>query len=241
VLLEQFDRDDPRNAGMAAHAAVRVMFGSDEGIAAIDALPHAPGSIPVAFSDRRSEAWLEQSRLDDETLGVLIKVFAIYGRAGCTSPSRVVLLDGARDQAAQLRDRLLALWPKVIRDDVPMHTASENVMARQWAAALGWDAALAPRNAAVAAVGTCALPPFDALLAMPIVPATVSEAVATMPANIQTVGHALARPNDPCWLNVLAASPVKRFVPLGQMHHFGALWDGYSFWEQMFECVEVSV
>ena len=50
VRLERFDRDDPRNREMSAAAAVRVMFGSDDGIVAVDALAHAPGSIPIAFS-----------------------------------------------------------------------------------------------------------------------------------------------------------------------------------------------
>jgi hypothetical protein len=239
VRLERFDRDDPRNGEMSADAAVRVMFGSDAGIAAVDALAHPPGSIPIAFSDRRSEVWLEKSRIDEETLTTLIKVFAIYGRAGCTSPSRVVLLDGRREDALALRDRLLELWPRVVRGDVPLHVASENVMALQWAAALGWAAALVARNRAMLAVGTADLPPPAALLALPLVPATVEQAVRTLPANIQTIGYAVERPGDTEWLRVLAATRVKRFVPLARMHHFGALWDGYDYWRQLFEVVEI--
>ena len=62
------------------------MFGGDEAAEAIDRLPHPPGSVGYYFVDKRSEAWLEAAALDDETLGTLIKVFTIYGRAGCTSP-----------------------------------------------------------------------------------------------------------------------------------------------------------
>ena len=108
VRLDSFDRDDPRVREMAASAAVRIVFGSDEAVAAIDALPHPPESISFAFSDRRSEAWLEPSRVDDATLENLAKVFAIYGQAGCTSPRRVVLIDGTiDDRHGVARDRLL--------------------------------------------------------------------------------------------------------------------------------------
>jgi Acyl-CoA reductase (LuxC) len=240
VQLETFDRDDPRGRDMAKGAAARVMFGSDEGIAAVDAFEHSPGSIAIPFSDRRSEAWLETSRLDQETLNTLIKVFAIYGRAGCTSPSRVVLVNGRLEEAVTLRDRLLELWPDAARNDVPIHVASENMLARQWAAALGWNAELAPRNRAMVAVGSPDLPPVGGFMALQLVPATVERAVETLPPNIQTIGHALERPDDPRWLQILASTSVKRFVPLARMHHFGPLWDGYDYWRQLFEIVEVA-
>ena len=32
---------------------------------------------------------------------------------------------------------------------------------------------------------------------------------------------------------------AKRFVPVSSMHHFGHVWDGYAFWRQLFEEVEV--
>ncbi len=240
VHLERFDRHDPRGESMAAEASVRIVFGSDEAVSAVEALSHPVGSLSVAFSDRRSEAWIDADRCDDETLSTLIKVFAVYGQAGCTSPARVVLLDGAEQDAVGLRDRLIELWPRTVAREVPMHVASANVMARQWAAALGWDAASAPRNAAVLAAGTIDLPPIDALTLLPIVPATIEQAVARLPSNIQTIGHALSRGGDPRWLHVLASTPVKRFVPLAQMHHFGPLWDGRNFWRDMFEEVEVA-
>ncbi len=240
VQLERFDRDDPRNREMAKGAAVRVMFGSDESIAAIDALEHILGGGAIAFSDRRSEVWMETSQLHQDTLKTLIKVFAIYGRAGCTSPSRVVLLDARREEAVALRDRLLELWPYAVRNDVPIHVASETIMARQWAAARGWDAELAPRNSAMVAAGTPDLSPVAGLMSLLVVPATVEQAVQTLPANIQTIGYALERPGDPRWLQVLAPTSAKRFVPLARMHHFGSLWDGYDYWRQLFEIVEIA-
>jgi hypothetical protein len=232
VTVEQFDRTDPRNAAMAAEAKVRIAFGGDEAACAIDALPHPLDSVGFYFADRTSEAWIEKP--DDETLRTLAKVFAIYGTAGCTSPRRVVVLDG---DARAVRDRLAALWPTT--RDVAMHHASQNAMARQWAAALGWDAITAPRNAAALAAGDASLPLPQSLFLLPIVSASEEEALATLPPNIQTLGHALSPERRDALLPRLAQTAVTRVVPLGAMHHFGHVWDGWEFWRAAFKVIEV--
>jgi hypothetical protein len=239
VRHEVFDRQDARNAAMAAEARVRIVFGGDETAQHIHALPHPVDSVGFSFSDRRSEVWLEASAINDEALVSLIKVFMIYGQAGCTSPGRVVLLDQPRAAAVALRDRLLERWPQAHVRAVAPHLASENIMARQWAAAFGWDARLAGHNHAVLAVGDYELRPVPSLLCLPIVAASLDEALAHMPHNIQTVGHAVAEPASARWLRVVARTGIKRFVPIERMHHFGIDWDGVPFWQQAFEIVEI--
>jgi Acyl-CoA reductase (LuxC) len=240
VRLDSFSRDDPRVGEMAASASVRIVFGSDEAVAAIDALPHPAESISFAFADRRSEAWIEPSRVDDATLESLAKVFAIYGQAGCTSPRRVVLIEGTIDQARTARDRLLALWGNVIPRDPPMHQASANILARQHAAILGWSAELTERHGAVLAVGEASLPEIEGPSLLPFVALPLDQAIQQLPSNIQTIGHAVTDPRDPRWLRMLANTSVKRFVPLARMHHFGPVWDGLRFWQMLFEEVEVA-
>jgi hypothetical protein len=240
VRLDSFARDDPRIREMAASAAVRVVFGSDEAVAAIDALPHPAESIAFAFSDRRSEAWIEPSRVDDPTLENLAKVFAIYGQAGCTSPRRVVLIDGTLDDARHARDRMLALWRKAIPRDPPMHQASANIMTRQHAAILGWSAELTERHGAVLAIGDASLPAIEGPSVLPFVALLLDQAIEQLPSNIQTIGHAVADSRDKRWLRVLSRTRVKRFVPLARMHHFGPVWDGLRFWHMFFEEVEVA-
>ena len=120
-----------------------------------------------------------------------------------------------------------------------MNIASENIMARQWAAALGWDAATAPNDAATLCIGSAELPEIDSLMFLPLALGERESVTAKLPANIQTVGHALAAPPDAAWLAAIARTGIKRFVPLGQMHHFGPTWDGYEFWKGLFERVEV--
>ena len=108
------------------------------------------------------------------------------------------------------------------------------------AAALGWDAVLAPAHAAVLATGAHDLEEFEAPMGLPVVAASLDEAVDTLPANIQTIGHAVSDPGEARWLSLLARLAAKRFVPLARMHHFGPVWDGTDFWHQCFEEVEVS-
>jgi hypothetical protein len=239
VRVEQFGRDDPRNREMSEKAGVRIVFGTDEAVRAVDALPHRPGAGLVGFGDHQSQAWIEPACVTDDLATTLARVFAIYGPAGCTSPRSVVVIGGTSADARQLRDRLADLWPKVLPRDAAAIVASQNVMARQWAAALGWDAVVTSRNAAVLAVGNPGRELVGGSMTLHLLAATVEEAVRNLPANIQTIGHALVNPGDPAWLEVLAPTAVKRFVPLAQMHHFGPVWDGIGFWRQLFEEVEV--
>lgn len=234
-----FPRTDERNARMAAESRVRIVFGGDEAAEAIDRLPHPAGSVGYYFVDKRSEAWLEAGALSDEVLTTLIKVFTIYGRAGCTSPRRVVVFGAGEKELKTLRERLFALWPKAWPRTPPMHIASENIMASQWAAAAGWDAAMAPHHAATVCLGDGSAPEIDSLMFLPLVPGERESVTRHLPANIQTVGHALAAAPDAAWLAAIARTGVKRFVPVGQMHHFGPTWDGYEFWKGLFERVEV--
>jgi hypothetical protein len=239
VRHEVFEREDPRNREMAATAMMRIVFGSDAAAEATHGLPHPLESLAFSFVDRRSEAWLEKAALSETVLRDLLKVFAIYGQAGCTSPRRVVLLGGSLQEAVSLRDRLADLWPQVIKRPPAAHVASSNIMARQWAAALGWDARLTAQHGAVLAVGSPGVPEFAATMGLIIVPATAEEALASLPPNIQTLGYSLTAPTDQHWLRILAQTRAKRLVPIAAMHHFGPVWDGQAFWRQAFEEIEI--
>ena len=233
VKIERFDRHDPRNAEMAANASVRIAFGSDAAMAAIHALPHPVDSIGISFGDHRSEAWVEADALDDAAVTTLMKVFAIYGQAGCTSPRRVVMLGGSEADCHALRDRMLKLWPTTMKADAPMHIASLNVMHAQLNAASGWDVKLAHRNGAVLGVGPVDKAEMSGLMSLAIVSGTIEQAVAMLPPNIQTIGHNVA--DYSMLLPVIAKTKAKRFVPVAQMHHFGPVWDGQNFFRQLFE------
>lgn len=241
VRYEVFGREDARNRDMAAEAALRIVFGTDDSVAAVHALPHPLGSAGFSHADRRSEAWIEADAVTEDLLAILLRVFAIYGQAGCTSPGRVVLLDQPVEQAVALRDRLAACWDSLEFRDVAAHIASTNVMTRQWAAGCGWDAVLTDRNQAVLAAGDATLARIPGPMLLPIVAATAEEAEAGLPPNIQTLGYAAKDLGAEHWLRLLARTRVKRFVPIAHMHHFGPLWDGEPYWMHAFELVQVEV
>jgi len=111
-------------------------------------------------------------------------------------------------------------------------------MARQLAAALGWDAMCTPANRSVLAVGDTSLPLLDEPMTLHLVSATLEEAVAALPQNVQTLGYAFAGRVRQDFVGVIARSRIKRAVPLAEMHHFGPIWDGQEFWRQLFEIVE---
>jgi hypothetical protein len=234
-----FDQHDPRNAEMARDAQVRIVFGSDAAAEGVETLPHPIHSLSIPFTDKSSQAWIDVDAVTDDVLESLIKVFLIYGQAGCTSPSRVALLDADAAAVEDFRVKLVEAWPRVVKRPTEPHVASENVMARQWAAGLGWHAELAADAAAVIATGSDDLESIQSPLFLRITGLSREAAIAQLPANIQTIGHAFSSQPSNELLGQLAARGVKRLVPLAAMHHFGPVWDGYDFWSQLFECMEV--
>lgn len=240
VDCDVFDRDDARNREMAAHADVRIAFGSDQAVQSILAMDHPLGSVGIAFADRQSEAWIEQDAVSDALLTDLIKVFAIYGQAGCTSPRRAVIFGATGPEVVAIRDRVQVMWLDVIRGTPDPHVASENVMWRQCAAARGWDAVLAPHNAAVLAAGSVDADVPAGPMVLAFVAAQFDEAIEALPEQIQTIGYGVADVSlGPQWFDVPGTTGVDRLVPIGRMHHFGPVWDGQDFWRQAFDEVEV--
>jgi len=235
VRIDRFDRQDPRNGEMAAAAKVRIVFGTDAAVSAIHLLPHPANSIAISFGNHRSEVWVQKEALTDDRLTALIRVFSIYGQAGCTSPRRVVVLDGSGADAREVQERLVGGWPKVVRADSPMHVAVANVMERQLALAQGWQAVVVQRNRAVVAAGELGLREPAGLMTLAVVNASIAEGAASLPPNIQTIGHIVREPHAPQWLELIARTAAKRFVPVEAMHHFGPVWDGGNFWRQLFE------
>ncbi len=240
VKHEVFGREDPRSAVFAAESQVRIVFGSDEAARAIHNLPHPLGSKAYSFIDRRSEAWIEKSCISDQLILDLLKVFAIYGQAGCTSPRRVVLLGASVDDAVQFTGELSKIWIAMKRPEPAMHIASNNIMGQQLANALGWKSRLSEKHGAVFAAGNYLLPECPMPMGLMVVAATAEEARNRLPTNIQTIGSAFVDPEAESWLRFFAGTRVKRIVPLSSMHHFGPVWDGEEFWRGCFDLISLT-
>ncbi len=236
-----FPSADPRSGAMSAASSVRIAFGSDEALQAIEALPHPLGSVFIPFGHRVSEAWISPARIGEDTVvDDLIRVFAIYGQAGCTSPSRVVVLDGTEADARRLRDRVVERWAAVLPVPPPPHIASRSLMEFQLALAAGRDPAFAPSRAAVCSVsatGEGSAPPGQGEL--PIYAETVTDALIRLPPKTQTLGLAVGDAYRDALRPYLVSAACKRVVPLAAMHHFGAVWDGFAFWDACFETISL--
>lgn len=241
VQTLELEHDDPRNAALAHDAAVRIAFGSEEGVQRVEELAHPVGAQGFAFGDRRSEAWVSPALAAQPAVcETLVRVFAIYGQAGCTAPRRVLVIDGDPHDARALRDRLVELWPQIIAEVPAMHVASECIAAAQRAAAAGWEPRLVGGHRATVACGPAATPVVESVQSLFIAAADVEEALATAPSNLQTVGHAVEDALSERWLRAILHSRAERFVPLARMHHFGPVWDGFAYWRSLFREVELA-
>jgi hypothetical protein len=236
VLVLTFARDELGNRQLAESAAARIVFGSDQAAAQIHALAGGKPSLGFSFVDRQSQVWVSPGALCDDVLSSIVKVFSIYGRAGCTSPQRIVIIDGNQQMAHSVRQRIFELWSRVLRTTPEAHVASANVLAKQWGAVLGWDTIGAPNYAAVLACGDPNTPLPDGNLFLPVVCETLESAVRALPSNIQTIG--VAAPEEELenrWMPILGPV-VSRVVPIASMHHFGEIWDGEEYWRSCFTC-----
>ncbi|MEM8732508.1 MAG: acyl-CoA reductase, partial [Pseudomonadota bacterium] len=138
LVTERFDRADPRNARWSGNADARIFFGGDAAAAEVAALPHRPGAPFFGFGHRQSLAWADPDALTDAALETFLRVFQIYGKAGCTSPQRLVLIGGTPAHCVALADKLVALYQRLTFGAPPVHIASDSFMAEQVARARGW-------------------------------------------------------------------------------------------------------
>ncbi len=140
VSVAVFDRIDPRNAEMASSSDVRILFGGDEAAKGIEALSHPTSSRGFYFTHRVSEAWIEPSEASrPDTVESLVKIFSIYGQAGCTSPQRIMLVGGKREDAVDLARKMEMAWESAALTTVDQHQASQNFLGLQWARANGFE------------------------------------------------------------------------------------------------------
>ena len=239
VTISLFSHTDSRNAEMSQAAKVRIFFGSDSGASYVDQLPHQLDCIPIYFTDRCSEAWIDKESITDKTVSDLIKVFNVYGQTGCTSPRKAVVVGGDAKDVFDLRERILSMWDSVISTKPMLHIASSNIMAKQLSSALGWDSKFTPNNSSVISVGEPDTEIPSSNLLLPLTWSTIDKAVKNLPSNIQTIGYSFSEVNLEKVIKVVGQLNIKRLVSLASMHHFGPIWDGYAYWRMLFEEIEV--
>ncbi len=234
LSVEVFDRSSPLNEELSMWADVRMVFGSDAACRGVNSLPTSASTSTYLFSDRVSHCWADVGALDRTRLDGLLKVFRIYGSRGCTSPRSLTLIGADSLERDEMASRILNQWQATMRSDVEMHVASQNVLSAQICRIEGWDVDIAARNSAVLARGPNSLGAPSGDFTMGMTTATLEEAVANLPGNIQTIGHIAGEGELEMWRRVCRDAGVLRFVPVEEMHHFGPVWDGMDYWRGMF-------
>ncbi len=241
VKIVKVDRNSEANRSVASEAMVRIVFGSNEAAKAIHSLPHPLESTEFSFVDHTSEAWMNQEGATDEALEQLIRVFAVYGKAGCTSPQQLILLDATEPEADKIRSKLAELWTRVLPTKLEPHFASQNLMASQVFRGVGAKGVhLAHENSAII-TGQVQDPGVKAAFHLPVIPLSTADAVERLSENIQTIGLELGNQRlTENHLLALGRKNVRRIVRINQMHHFNFIWDGQDFWRQLFNWTEIS-
>ncbi len=240
VTVEQFDYNDERNSRWTEQADVRIVFGTEDAARSIHELPHPIHSSSVSFTERQSQAWFSPDVIGSDAIDTLIKVFAIYGQAGCTSPRKVWLIDGNEEDARGLQKLIAQRWLNIIKARPDRHLASACVLDGQLGRAYDWNVRITENNAAVILAGSAQLKePSGLSQALLIVWGSANEALRQLPRNIQTIGYEVGDNVPDDWISLVSRTRVLRFVPLRRMHHFHHQWDGIDYWSLLFEHMEL--
>lgn len=238
VQIANFDRTDPRNAEMAGWAERRILFGGNSAAEAIESLPHPLGSKAFYFTDKVSEAWVEPSCITKENVVKLGKVFSIYGQAGCTSPKRVLIPGGTKEDAMKIVNLFKSHWREIQINPAELFTASELIMSSQINNFSGIDQGIIGSNEALISIIKKGEIPYPSNSSLVLYPISESEILESQASNLQTIGHVLEEPENEKWKAIFTKSPATRFVSVESMHHFSPRWDGISWWRELFTIQE---
>lgn len=226
----RYDHDECVTAWLSARCRLRIIWGGDETIGRVRAIPLSPHAQELVFPDRRSMAVFDSQWLASldaakwlQTVGALQQDFTRFNQQACASPTTICWL-GTPDAAAR-RSLLEAIFTPFAQDPALM---MERFINSQQNAAN--DGQIQLENFA----GVTLLTPAVSLRLTHIGGGTVAEFVA------DTLDELLLQPWDmqTCvWVgpdktrieHALLVSPgcrIDRVASLGQALAFEWLWDG---------------
>lgn len=132
----QYPRDDAITAVLSARASARVLWGGDQTIAHLRALPTSPRCIDIAFADRYSLALLDSKAvLDESDEGTLRLAQAFFNdvylqdQGACSSP-HLLIWHGQEVVAEQAQTKFWSALFKVLKSKyeiAPIHAVDKFV------------------------------------------------------------------------------------------------------------------
>lgn len=253
VAVLRYGHDDRITGELSARCDLRVIWGGDEAVRSVRALPLPPHATEQCFPDKYSLALLQADAVagaDDDTMQRLARNFGndayTFGQMACSSPRLVLWLGDARaTAAAQAR-----FWPAVAG------------VARQLAHGLGPAEAVSKEVAA-------SLLAMDADVHFDVGPTLVKRVWLDQPAlhadthcggglflesrltdldgllpllsrRVQTVSHhGIDRTELLGFIDRCRPRGIDRWVPVGQALAFAPSWDGLNLWNAFMR--EVSI
>lgn len=257
LLIVRYDHDERMTAALSQLCDLRVIWGGDQTVQTIRALPLPPRARDVSFPNRWSLATLAAPAvlaLDDAGLAQLGADFANdaywFGQMACSSP-RMALWVGTRNDA---RAAATHFWPAVraaadrfATEIAPVHYV--NKLVSQNIAAIEGDLRhITQLKDNVVSVGQMAhlKAPDDDLcvgegLFWETQIDTLDQIIPLLDIRSQTI-TSFGIPGDD-WRHLITAKSARidRVVPFGQALQFGHIWDGMDLLTEFSRAVSISV
>lgn len=233
----RFEREHTDNAFISLLADARVLWGGDESVSAIRAMPCKPRCRDISFADRYSASYIDFSGVTDvqRTAELFWRECEPFEQQACSSP-RLLFWRGNSEQWASFIDELSALTSSITPS---LTLKNEQLVFSQWCQADG----LVGTSEQAGAINLAHVSKWTTDL---LARHTGQYSVCCIAVNN---AKELLEYDDPRWqtlsyagiskdalFKVLGDAPIAgidRVVPLGNALAFSSLWDGYELLSQL--------
>lgn len=245
LCVLRYGHDDAITRRLSALCDLRIVWGGDNAVNAVRAVPLPPRATELCFPDKFSLALLDSAAvqaLDDSALQTLARQFATdaytFGQMACSSP-RLVLWHGDEAATAAARTRF---WPRVearvpqLDHGLGAPEAMTKAVQADLLALAAPAARFEPGHALVRRVWLAEPGVYAALhggggLFHESRIATLDGLLPLLDRRIQTVSSfGLPREQLAAWVRQARPRGIDRFVPIGQALDFAPVWDGIDLW-----------
>lgn len=239
-LFLRFDKAGTLGAQLSQKADGRVIWGGDESVNAIRALPCQPRCRDISFADRHSMALINGDALDSEqdaqdVAEALWRDSKAYSQQACSSP-RAILWKGKNN----LQNHLITHLNKLASEQpISIQTANELLVASQLMSSTGLSKGdlIRDRIGVLKVKGQLsALMDYHAgnFFYLLFEFGSYDEVIEEFSAKLQTLSYWGVDKQE---LLKLATNPsikgLCRVVPIGQALDFSTTWDGYELLSQL--------
>lgn len=233
------DKDNEANGWVSQQADGRVIWGGDESVLQIRALPSKPRTVDVSFADRYSVSVIDSTQLTARELSVLTSRFwqdtKPFSQQACSSP-RVIYWLGDERQAQTF---IGALNHQVKQEDLAITTANEQLVFAQYCLAHQHVSKVISQTPICALMANTVSqscinshPGHYCLLIVPI--NSVAQCVAQLDEKVQTITYfGTSKQLIEQALSDSSCEGGERVVAIGEALNFSPIWDGVNLYSTL--------